>query len=180
MRPSRTLLFTSALLATSLLVACAPLSVHSTTGRNVDFKAYKTYRWADDGPRTTGDPRVDGNPFFEGRLVSAAEKELATRGYEKTDGAADLVLHYHVNFREQFDIADRDASYTRACTDCFVSSVYQAGTIVLDLVDARTNTLVWRSWAEGSMDGAIDNQRFMEERIDAAVKKIVATVPPRL
>lgn len=30
------------------------------------------------------------------------------------------------------------------------------------------------------MDGVIDNQRFMEERIDAAIEKIVATVPHHL
>jgi Domain of unknown function (DUF4136) len=47
----------------------------------------------------------------------------------------------------------------------------------LDLVDAPTDTLVWRGWAEGSIQGAIDDQTLMEERIDEAVARILARLP---
>jgi len=160
--------------------ACAHLTVHSFTGRDVDFKTYHTYQWAKDPPRATGDPRVDSNPFFEGRLVGTTERELAAKGFEKVAGTnSDLVLHYYASVSQQLDVAPRDLAY-EVCQNCGASSVYEAGTIVLDFVDARTNTLVWRSWAEGSIDGAIDNQRWMEERIDEAIRKIVATVPGRI
>jgi hypothetical protein len=55
--------------------------------------------------------------------------------------------------------------------------VYEAGTIVVDLVDADTSRLVWRGWAEGSIDGAIDDQTFMEHRIDEAVARIMERLP---
>jgi hypothetical protein len=72
--------------------------------------------------------------------------------------------------------ADRTS---RAWSDC-IPYVYDAGTLLLDLVDAKSNPLVWRAWAEGSIDGAIDNQDWMEARIDEAVGKIVARLPRRL
>ena len=173
--------FVLALSAAVLTGACAPITVHSLTGREARFETYRTYRWADEGARPTGDPRLDGNPFFEERLMSAAERGLATRGYEKSDGAgADLVLHFYANFTQTFDVADQIGTGYTTCANCATSSVYEAGTIVLDLVDARTNTLVWRSWAESSVDGAIDNPRHMEQFLDEAVGKIVATVPRRL
>jgi hypothetical protein len=58
--------------------------------------------------------------------------------------------------------------------------VYDAGTLLIDLVDARTNRLVWRGWAEGSVDGVIDNQEWMEARIDEAVTRILERLPRRL
>ena len=44
---------------------------------------------------------------------------------------------------------------------------------------APTNTLVWRGWAEGSIEGAIVDQKLTEERIDEAVAKTLARLPPR-
>ena len=55
--------------------------------------------------------------------------------------------------------------------------VYDAGTIVVDLVDARTHRLVWRGWAEGSIDGVVDDQAWMEKRVDEAVARIMARLP---
>jgi len=63
------------------------------------------------------------------------------------------------------------------CTTCGLPNVYDVGSIVLDLVDPKTNKLIWRGWATGSMDGAIDNQAFMEQRIDDAVARVVSTLP---
>jgi hypothetical protein len=64
------------------------------------------------------------------------------------------------------------------CADCH-SSVYDAGTITIDLVDNRTNRLVWRGWSEGSLDG-IDSQDVIEARVDDAVSRIMTRLPPRM
>jgi hypothetical protein len=51
---------------------------------------------------------------------------------------------------------------------------------VLDFVDPATNKLVWRGWAEGSIDGVIDRQERMEEIIDLAVGRILERFPSGL
>lgn len=170
---------TGALAAAVSLAACAPIQVHSFADSHADFTLYRTYQWAGDTPRSTGDPRLDNNPFFHERLQRQTDVALAARGYEKIGGGSpDLVLHYHASITQAIDVATTGRSYD-VCTDCGAPSVYDAGSIVLDFVDPHTNRLVWRGWAKGSMDGAIDNQALMEQRVDEAVTRVVATVPRR-
>jgi hypothetical protein len=160
------------------LPGCATLRLNTYAARGFDVNAYRTYTWAAGGQLATGDPRLDNNPFFLERLQAAVDQQLAVRGFERVaSDRADLRLHYHARVEQQLDVRDTDRLY-ESCEDC-ASSVYDAGTIMLDLVDAHTNTLVWRGWAEGSIQGAIDDQTLMEARIDEAVARILAKLPPR-
>lgn len=178
-RYPRTLLTAMTLAAVSTLAACAPLAVRSFSARNTQLSQYHTYRWAADGARATGDPRLDSNPFFERRLMTDTDRQLAARGFERRESTdADLVLHYHASVSQRLDVNAIDRGYG-FCDGCEPGSLYDAGTILLDLVDARTNTLVWRAWAEGSLDGLVDDQQKLEQRIDDAVARIVATLPRR-
>jgi hypothetical protein len=158
---------------TVTLAGCATMNVHSFVERGADFRSYRTYEWA---PivQSTGDPRLDNNPFFHDYLRGAIEKRLAVRRIEKTSGAADLRLHYHASVTQKIEIsAESTGSYGPEVRP----QVYDAGTLVIDLVDTRTNELAWRGWAEGSIEGAIDNQKWMEERIDEAVERILHKLP---
>lgn len=78
--------------------------------------------------------------------MTAAEREMAKR-FAKLEASADLVLHYHASVNQELDIRTLDRSYG-VCTQCSAQSVYEAGTIMLDLVDAKTN-MRW-SGAAGS------------------------------
>jgi len=176
MTPRRLLGFTIAAVFATALAGCATLHVYSFVERGVDVSHYRTYNWAVEAPKATGDPRLDSNPFFDDRVHAAVEKALATRGFEKADSAAaQLLLHYHVSITQEIDLgaADADLGICSTCTP----TVYDAGTLLIDLVDSRTEKLVWRGWAEGGFDNAIDNQHFMEARIDEAVRRIIEKLP---
>lgn len=163
------------------VTGCASMNVNAYAARGFDLSRFRTYAWVPGAPAATGDPRLDGNPFFDTRVRADTEGRLAERGLEKTSQKTpDLLVHYHVNMTQRIDTKDLDREYG-SCErgDCQVE-VYDAGTILIDLVDARTNTLVWRGWAEGSMDGVIDDQSSMEARIDEAVTRIIARLPRRL
>lgn len=160
------------------LTGCASMNVSSYVERGIDFTRYHTYTWAAD-PQATGDPRLDNNPFFHERVQADVEKQLATRGFEKTtSGTPELLIHYHASINQRMDVSGADRKYGY-CDDC-KPYVYDAGTLLLDFVDARTNKLVWRGWAERSMDGVIDNQEWMEEEIDEVVTRILERLPRRL
>ena len=179
MTPTRAIGF-GLLVAAVSAGACAPVKVASFADSRADFASYRTYAWADDAARTTGDPRLDNNPFFHDRLQRDADIQLARRGYEKAgSGPADLTLHYYASVTQDVDVTKARGGGYEVCRTCGVPSVYEAGSIVFDLVDQKTNKLIWRGWATGSMDGAIDNQAFMEERIDAAVARVISTLPRR-
>ena len=171
---------TALALSALVLTGCAPIMhVSSFAERGIDLRQYHTYNWAPDDQLATGDPRLDNNRFFLERLQADVDKQLATRGFEKTmSGTPELLLHYHASITQRLDANGADQPYGY-CNDCR-PYVYDAGTILLDFVDARTNKLAWRGWAEGSMDNVIDNQKWMEEKIDEAITRILEKLPRRL
>lgn len=161
------------------LTGCASMNVNGSVERGIDFTRYQTYNWAPANTLATGDPRLDNNRFFHERVQVAVERQLAIRGFGKAaSGTPDLLLHYHASVGQRFDANGADQPYGY-CDECR-PFVYEAGTILLDFVDTRTNRLAWRGWAEGSMDGVIDNQQWMEEKVDEAVRRIIERLPRRL
>jgi len=165
-------------LAVSALAAsgCALRQVRSYTEHGFDPSLYHSYRWAPDEERPTGDPRLDNNPFFRRSVQAGVDDELAKRGFEKaTAGRADLVLQYHALVTQRVEMAGADLVY-RACTDC-KPYLYDAGSLVIDVVDAETRALLWRGWAEGDIGGIIENQSSMEELVGQTVSRIMERLP---
>ena len=164
------------LLAGTMAAGCAPLQVHSYAEPGVAFH-FHTYAWAVEDSVSTGDPRLDNNRFFSERVHQSVDRELAARGFEQTDsGTPDLLLHYHASVTQEIEINTTTDRFEH-CVNCG-TSVYNAGTLVIDLVDARTSRLVWRGWAE-RVSAVIDNQDWMEETIDMTVARIMKRLPPR-
>jgi len=157
-------------------IRSASMNISSFVERGTDVRQYRTYSWGPADLQATGDPRLDNNEFFQERIRAAIEQQLDGRGFEKTAAdASDLLIHYHANVEQLVNANGLDEPYA-SCEDC-EPYVYDAGTIVVDLVDARTHRLVWRGWAEGSIDGVVDDQAWMEKRVDEAVARIMARLP---
>jgi len=170
--------FAAAALIAVASMGCATLNVRSYAERGAAFTRYHTYTWGPADELTTGDPRLDANPFFHGRIQADVEQRLAARGFEKVQsGSADLTVHYHANLRQRVDVGGVDRGFGYCDADECRPYVSEAGTVTIDLVDARTRRLVWRGWVEGTLDGVVDNQSWMERKIDDAVARIVDTIP---
>jgi hypothetical protein len=170
------------ILATTALVltGCATMNVSSHVLRDADFTQYRTFEWGPADALPTGDPRLDRDPFFQDHVQGAIEKGLASRGFARiSTGAPDLLIHYHANISRRIDInrLDRERGY---CYDdaCGVRTVEkEAGTLVLDVVDARTNRLVWRGWAQHSVEDMLRDRDRMEQRINDAVTRMLEQLP---
>lgn len=187
---------TGALLAT---VACASaMRVRSYAETGADFNNYRTFKIGSVEATSTGDPRLDDNPFFHNRVKAGVDAMLAARGYERTTGRPDLLVHYHASIHQQIELNDTqqeriDCAAAAAAAIANGTStgsdprppnclpyVFDAGTLMIDVVDGRTNKLLWRGWAEGSMDGIATSQARMEQQIDKSVKEILEKLPRRL
>jgi hypothetical protein len=176
MRPiARVTLAAAAALA---LTACATTNIRSYMERGGDLGLYRTYAWGAPAVQATGDPRLDNNRFFQERVEAAVELQLAARGFEKTEATPDLLVRYYTSVEQRVNADGVDRPYV-SCEDCR-PFVFDAGTIVVDLIDARTRRLVWRGWEEGSIDGVVDEQQWMEKRIDQAVARIIEQLPSRI
>lgn len=177
----RFLLTMAGLAAIGAASGCAPtISVSSHVDRNLNFTQYKTFDWGPADALPTGDRRLDGDPFFKDHVQGAVERGLGARGVQLIgSGTPDLLIHYHANISERIDVnkADQAYGYCRG-TDCPPETIsYEAGTLVIDFMDARTNKLVWRGWAQNSVEDMLQNQDKMARTIDRAVAEMLRQLP---
>jgi len=56
-------------------------------------------------------------------------------------------------------------------------SEYEEGTLVIDMIDVRTNRLVWRGWAQDSVEGVLDNEDRLARKIEDAVRLMLMQLP---
>jgi hypothetical protein len=171
---------TLAAIVATAITGCATMSVSSHVERGLDIAKYRTFDWGPADALPTGDPRLDKDPFFKDHVQGAVEKSMTSRGFEwATTGSPDLRIHYHANVSERIDIdrLDNDRGYCggEGCTPA--TTRYEAGTLVVDVIDARTNRLIWRGWAQNTVKGMLENQDTMARQIDEAVTRMFAQFP---
>jgi Domain of unknown function (DUF4136) len=165
-------------MAGSIAIAgCASMQVGSYLERNADLGRLQSYAWDDAEPGPTGDARLDNNEIFQARVESSVDEQLQRHGLRQVAANPDVLVHYHVSVTQKVDVRtiDRDYGY---CPDC-EPFVYDAGTLFIDLVDPRSKRIVWRGWAESAVDGVIDDQEWLNERVDEAVARILQRLPIR-
>jgi hypothetical protein len=169
------------LIAAAVLAGCATMGVSSFVDRTADFSRYHTFGWGPPDALPTGDPRLDNNPFFKDHLEGAVEKSLAARGFTRAaSGTPDLLIHYHASVTQRLEVDSADRRFGYCYRDCEPHVVqYDEGTVVLDVVDTRTNKVVWRGWARDTLDGVLENQALMDRKIDEAVQRMMQLFPAR-
>jgi hypothetical protein len=167
-------------LSAVLVTACVPMRVNSYAEPHANVTAYRTYDWAGGDLASTGDPRLDSNRFFVERVQQAADRQLRLRGYQRIGASTpDLILHLHARVEERIDTSELDGTIGPCQKDDCRAHVFDEGTLLIDFVDARTDALVWRGWAERSLDGVVDDQAWMNQVIDKAVTAIFGRLPAR-
>ncbi len=115
----------------------------------------------------------------------AVERELAEKGLTAVegDGAADLVVTFLVttdfnsridNF-EQIDHLNKfgygaTTIWGHGWNDVMVEN-YTKGTLVIDLIDAETNQLVWRAYAQETLKSEPKNRKAILNATEKAFKR---------
>jgi hypothetical protein len=157
------------------------MTVSSHIASGLDVTRYRTFDWGPADALPTGDPRLDKDPFFKDHVEGAVEKQMALKGFERAaaPGSADLLIHYHASINDRIDVNKVDSRYGYCYgEDCGVAVLeYEAGTLVLDIVDTRTNKVIWRGWAQDSVEDVLGNQDRMARKIDEAVRRMLERFP---
>ena len=75
---------------------------------------------------------------------------------------------------------DHDSSYGYCSQPGCPADVvqYEAGTLLLDIVDAQTNRLIWRGWTQNSVGDMLEDRDVMARTIDKAVARMLQRLPP--
>lgn len=177
--------FAATIFSLAMLTGCATsMTVSSHVEHGLDLSRYRTFDWGPADALPTGDARLDKNPFFKDRVQGAVEKGLAARGFRLVSAGehADLLIHYHANISQRITVTHANSTYGYCSqADCPRDLVeYEAGTLVLDVIDAQTNAMIWRGWAQNSVKDLLDKQDVMTKTIDEAVTRMLLRLPPKL
>jgi hypothetical protein len=159
-------------LVVAFISGCAAYSIKTDFDRSIDFSRYTTYKWMKTpsdvlGPRST-------QSLLDKRVKSAVNRELAMKGLQESTGQAELLITYHAGVRNKVDVSTHRYGYRGWGTAVDVQQ-YSEGTLVLDLIDAERNQLIWRGWGTGAVDR---DPSQMESRVNKAVTEILAKFPP--
>jgi len=177
--------FTHSLLGLALaaLAACSSTTVDVRVNPGLDLATYEVYSWLPLAREGTGDPRFD-DALIHSQIMGAVEQELSTRGYVLSQGGeADFLIAYHVAIQRQMhssvmyeDYGERPG-WSWATPTTQVTS-YDEGTLIIDMLEARTRKIVWRASLQARVDSdASPNKR--KKRIVKAVAKMMKSLPAR-
>jgi hypothetical protein len=144
-------------------LACAPVQVTTEAEPGTDFGAYRSYTIA---------PHQEENADVGERLEREVEQVLAAKGYRPAPpAAADLLVSFAASgeSRTRRTLAgDPDANY-------YVEQSYVAGTVAIDVFDARSGERIWHGVGERDV---LREQDAPEAAAEAA-RAVLAEFPPQ-
>lgn len=167
---------------TLLLLAPSACSVPIVTGARmapeVDVTRPVTFAWDAMETRSSGDPRLANNAFFEDRLHEAVDWQLSLRGFRRTDADPDMRLHYHLSLVDHSMVDEIIDEQGLSRTEVYT---YEQGTVVVHITDARTGEDVWVAWAQANIEPALRGPDEMRRWVYDLVSEMFRTwsIPAR-
>jgi hypothetical protein len=159
-------------------IGCATTGVvGSHIERGADFAVYHTYDWASADLLPVSDGRFLANGVFVDHVHGAVDTALRARGLQRdTAGVPDLLVHYHATATRRLTLESAGGPHGPGCggPECETRLADRdEGTVVIDVVDARTRRIVWRGWVQ-------DDARVMlakPARVDASLARLFDRLP---
>lgn len=172
-----------------VLAGCSSVPVSSDYNVEYSFDQARRYAWLE--PRSEGaDPRIQ-NDLVDARVRRAVDDQLRARGLSRADAPdqADLLVTYHMGQEEKLDVRTFRSHFGYyPCWHCYGPywgpswgygddlwvTEYTQGTLVIDLIDARSRKLVWHGTAERRMPGfktPADRDAWVRETVTAILER---------
>lgn len=126
------------------MLSCNSTQYLSDSLQPVDASKYQTYTMEENCSDEI-------NPIMQIRIKNALEKNLRKNGYNKKVDADILVKYFVKNLSKKY-VEECHEEYARwkggkMCQERVIT--YVEGSIVVDIIDTRTNTIIWHGAAYG-------------------------------
>jgi Domain of unknown function (DUF4136) len=162
------------------LLACALLFAHGARAQKVtvefdqaaDFSHYKTFSIRD-GQLSSNNPALN-SPLVKKQIEADIERDLTAKGLTQASGTADLNIRYTFGAARKTEVEAYPAGWYGRATR-YVRVPYAEGTLVIDLRDPTTRSLVWRAIASQEKSDATK----IQGKLDDMVKKSIEKYPPK-
>ena len=161
----------------ALLFASASLAqqVKTDYDRSANFSQYKTYSW---------EKVQTQDPLWVDRIKEAVNAALTAKGLTPVDSGGDVAIVAIEMTRNQQSLNTFYNGFGGGWRwgggfgdETTTVNNYKVGTLVVDLFDAHTKTLLWRG---SSSDTLSDKSDKNIKNLDKGVQKMFAHFPPRV
>ena len=177
--------------ATLAMFASCSTTSHIEVARGVDFSKYKTFGWLNDSSVKAAS-RVD-NDIVDNNIKNSISAELTQKGWMESDQRPDVWLDYNVMV-EKGERRETEPSYIYPYGGYYYNSwrrrsgfyfnpgffsayhsynvPFKEGTLTVNMVDARTNKLIWQGWAKGDVTSKGVTSKTAESDVKTIFKKL--------
>jgi hypothetical protein len=167
------------------------VSTKELPGAAQTIAGYTTYAWLP--PRSRDE--MHGHPFVEAHLKQAVDGDLAAKEYRRVERSEnpDFMIGWHVTTAASTSAEAINPYWGYTWGPPFGppsgyggglappgthAPYYEQGTLVLDIVDARSNKLLWRGAARADLGAGVMGSDT-HKKVHKAVDKILAEFPPK-
>lgn len=156
--------------------SCSPFQVRSDYAETANFNNYKTYKL-----------RVDDlklNDIDKDRVLNELSKNLQMKGLNVGENP-DLIVNVKANHKKVTDVQGYRPygfygwggpwGWGVGASRTWVSN-YNRGALIVDMIDAKTQKLVWQGIGEGI---SVDSPKSKQKQIPQIVEEIMVNYPPQ-
>ena len=151
--------------------------VQTDFDHQANFSQYKTYSWQEIKP---------ANSLWDSRIKNAVDAQLAAKGWTQAESGGDVAVVAIKCSKTQrtlqtfYDGMGGGWGWRRFGGGGFGTSTtteqdYKVGTLVVDLLDAKTKQLIWRGSAADALSTKAEKN---EKNLDKGVEKMFKKFPP--
>ena len=166
------------------LSGCAVTDMHPSA----DFNRYRTFAWGESEIKVS-------NPVYDSDLINkrirhTVEDEFAKRGIRKNSNNPDFLVRYHTYTEEKKESTGGYPYHYRYYPYGFYpfaygwgypfywmspqqTREYTEGTMILDIIDRRSEELIWR----GSVSGNVEDESRLRKQIEKGIRAIMKKYP---
>lgn len=162
--------------ATLGMSSCSPFRVRTDYAETAQFSTYKTYKLRIDDLKM--------NDIDKDRVLNEISKQLQIKGL-KSEETPDLIVNVKANHKKIRDVQTHSPygmwgwgnpwnwgiGFGRTWT-----SNYNEGSLIIDLIDAKTQKLIWQGIGDGIY---VDSPKSKQKQIPQIVSEIMANYPPK-
>jgi len=163
----------------ALLVGCGPtLQVKTDFDHGATFGQYRSFQMGEGKVIEQG--ALTENTIVKDRVDVAVKNGLATRGLVPAPDHADLIARFAVGVRSVKELEGVGYPVAVGLWGAYPNDFWivdhPEGTLVIDLVDARSQKLVWRAYCVADGSGMSD-PAFIQKAVNRAFEHYPPAAP---
>jgi hypothetical protein len=179
----------AAVVSTFFFSSCG-VTTHVETAAGVNFNNYKTFGWAN----INGERKEDAadNDIVDNNIKNAITSQLENKGWMEATQNPDVILDYNVMVEKKVNQVSEPV-YSYPYTHYYYNGLrrrrgymyypndlvgyhtynvpFKQGTLTVNMVDAKTNKLVWQGSAQGDVSNTTVTTGEMQTDVTSIFKK---------